>query len=383
LAFGLTGCRADGTGTLSLHPRPGLTQTSFDVDEFIAEHNRNAERIQSLEARPSIVVDAPWMRPVHVDGRLALERPQNFKLELRDHGVTKADLGSNAEEFWYWMANPKEPYIFWCRYDELRSSQLPVTYQPDWIIVALGLKPITPQEAATIKLRNGVEPGTTVLSFPAVRDRGEPYSRELVVANSNRRIKKLLIYSEAEKSRTLVAQAQPSHYQTYPAGSASGSNPQTCSLPQRLKLEWKRERLVMDVTLETEEFQVAVNQFDHAIGRTIFVEPERDGYSRVNLAEMSRGARPERRTTTRQTLPPPDSSRNEIELGRPSPMKDEEPAGPDLGRRSPRRTPDADETPFSTLDDLVGAPVSRPPNSGPSQAAQFSAIPDAASTIER
>jgi hypothetical protein len=260
---------------------------------------------------------------------------------------------------------------------------LPVTYQPDWIIEALGLKPINPAEADSIKLRNGVEPGTTVLSFPTVRDRGEPYSRELVVANSNRRIKKLLIYSEAEKSRTLVAQAQPSQYQTYPAGSSSGTNPQTCSLPQRLKLEWKREGLVMDVTLETEEFQVAVNQFDHAIGRTIFVEPERDGYSRVNLAEMSRGARPERRTTTRQTLPPPDSSRNGIELGRPSPMKDEEPRGPDLDGRAPRRTTDADETPLPTFDDLVGTPVSRPPNSGPSQAARFSAIPDAASTIER
>ena len=33
------------------------------------------------------------------------------------------------------------------------SSALPVTYQPDWIIEALGLKPIPPEEAAMIQVR--------------------------------------------------------------------------------------------------------------------------------------------------------------------------------------------------------------------------------------
>ena len=37
--------------------------------------------------------------------------------------------------------------IYWCNYDELDSSPLAVTYQPDWIIEALGLKPISAEEA--------------------------------------------------------------------------------------------------------------------------------------------------------------------------------------------------------------------------------------------
>ena len=34
-----------------VRPRP-----TFDLEEFVAEHNENAERIQSLEAKPAITV---------------------------------------------------------------------------------------------------------------------------------------------------------------------------------------------------------------------------------------------------------------------------------------------------------------------------------------
>ena len=81
-------------------------------------------------------------------------RPRNFKLELISHmGQTKADIGSNDEEFWFWVQNDDDRSIYWCNYDDLESSALAVTYQPDWIMEALGLKPITPEEAASIRFR--------------------------------------------------------------------------------------------------------------------------------------------------------------------------------------------------------------------------------------
>jgi hypothetical protein len=200
----------------------------------------------------------------------------------------------------------------------------------------------------------------------------------MLVSNSDRRIERLVIYSE--KARQPIAEAIPSDYRSYATGVA-GSDSRSCYLPQKLRLDWKREQLVLDVALGE---NVEINRLDRSMSAELFTEPDMPGYKRRNLADLSRGARPERRTTTRQTLPPPDDSpRNGIELGRPSPLKDEESSGPDLGRRLPRRTTEADETPLPTLDDLVGAPVSRPPNPGPSQAARYSAMPDAASTIER
>ncbi len=62
-----------------------------------------------------------------------------------------------------------EKKIYWCNYDDLDSSAVAVTYQPDWIIEALGLKPISPEEAAKIKVGVGDVRGTTTLVFPATK----------------------------------------------------------------------------------------------------------------------------------------------------------------------------------------------------------------------
>jgi hypothetical protein len=376
VALGLTGCRAAGTGSLSPNTRPGLAHKSFDLDEFVEDHNRNAEGIESLIASPSIGVTMEKRRHFAVSGRMAIERPRNFELELSSLAGKKGDIGSNGEEFWYWIANPEQPYIYWCRYDELESSELPITYQPDWIIEALGMKPIPPDEVAMIQVKGGIEPGTTILTFPAVRNQGEPYTREMIVSTSERRIKKLLIFSE--KPRSLIAEASPSNYQAYPGGTSTGASQATYVLPQKLKLEWRREQLSLDVALK----DVKLNQFDHANSAEMFVEPEMPGYSRRNLVDQSRGSRPERRTTTRETIPPPDAP-NGVRLGRPAPIKDNDPVVPNLGRRRARPAPEPDESPLHTLDELVGAPPPRAPSSGPPQAAMFSPSPTAGMTIEQ
>jgi hypothetical protein len=373
--LGLAGCRALSPGSPSLNLRPGLAQTSFDLEEFVAERNRNAEAIQSLIARPSIVAAMEKQRPVHVDGKMALERPRNFELSLSHWNDQKGDIGSNSEEFWYWVANKEQPYIYWCRYGELATSDLPVTYQPDWIIEAMGLKPIPADEAGCIRVRKGVEPDTTVLSFPPVRDRGEPYTREMVVSDRDRRVRKLRIFSE--KPRALIAEALPTSYQAYPGDTAAPSRT-TCYLPSRLKLDWRREQLVLDVTLK----DVTVNQFDHSRAAALFTEPEHTGYTRKNLAELSRASRSESRTRTRQTMPPPDSG-DGIRLGRPAPMSEASPDSPTLGRRTPQPLREADAKPLLTLGELVGAPAAQPPNLGPSGPTLFSSAPGPESSIER
>jgi hypothetical protein len=376
VALGLTGCRAVGTGSLSLHQRPGLSQTSFDLEEFVAEHNRNAEAIQSLEARPSIFASMEKHRPVHVDGRIALERPRNFDLTLSSFGRNVGDIGSNDEKFWFWISNKDQPYIYWCGYDQLEASALPVTYQPDWIIEALGLKPITPEEAAAIRVGKGLEPATAVLTFPPVRGQGEPYVREMVVSNTDRRLQKLRIFRQTPRS--LIAEAVPSGYEAYP-GDAAAPARTTCYLPQKLKLDWKREQLVLDVTLNRD---VKVNQLARTRSAAMFTEPDLEGYTRKNLAELSRGLRSEPRTRTRQTMPPPESG-DSIRLGRPAPMPDAGPTVPSVGRRTTRPAREADEKPLPTLDELVGAPTARPPSSGPIGSTLFSSAPGLDSTIER
>src|SRR4051812_21190095 len=118
--LGAVGCRTAGTEPIT-RPRPPEAQAraAFDVDEFVAEHNQNAERIRSLEARPSI--DAA-MGPAgnrttegHLDGRLVMERPRNFSFELLAHMRSKiADIGSNDERSWFWVQNNKDKSVYVC-----------------------------------------------------------------------------------------------------------------------------------------------------------------------------------------------------------------------------------------------------------------------------
>ncbi len=374
LALGPIGCRAAGTGSLSLHPRPILQQGSLDVEEFIAEHNRNAELIQSLESKPSITV-ATGRHKLPVEGHMALERPRNFRLELTSKLGNAADIGSNDDEFWFWVSNREDPSVYWCKYSELQSSPLAVTYQPDWIIEAMGLKPILPEEAKLIQAQKGPEPGTTALVFPPTRNRTENYTRVLVVSNRERRIKQLRIHAATE-AKTLIAQAEPSQYKQYPASSAEPSlAKETCYLPEKLLLDWKRDQLKLDVTLR----EVTLNQFDHARASALFVEPELEGYTRRNLAELSRGSKS--RTTTRQTMPPPD---NGVRLGRPAPLTEDGPVVPDLGRAT---APGASAPPSSVsippVEELVGTPLPSPPVSRGAQAAMAETGAPSGFTLER
>jgi hypothetical protein len=342
--LGLSGCRALSNGSLA-PTSPLRTERTFDVDAFVAEHNRNVERIQSLEARPTVSLGGR-MRAA-ADGRLALERPRNFKLELLSAGSPKADIGSNDEEFWFWVQSDKDKSVNWCRYEDLESSAVPITYQPDWIIAALGLKAISAEEAAGIKVRaKGTEKETTALVFPSTRNGGETYTREIIVWNKTRRIKEHRLY--AGKASNLIAQAEVSKYEEIEIGSTETGDRDSCLVPGNIKLEWKREQLILEVTLR----KISVNQFDQSRSASLFVEPRVPGYSRVNLAELNRGRYRDSRTTVRETLPQPEL-RSRVKLGPPVAVPDDATMVPRVNRS--RTT--------SPLEDLVAAPMPAAPDS--------------------
>jgi hypothetical protein len=357
VTLGASGCRAWNPGTFTPTPRP-LAERTLDVDEFVVEHNRNADRIRTLEAKPTIGVKSKAFHG-QADGRLALERPRNFKLELLGPMHTiKADMGSNDEEFWFWVHND-EKTVYWCNYDELDSSSLAVTYQPDWIIAALGLKPITPEEAAGIKVNVGDERGTTALVFPSSKSGGQTYTRMMIVWNHNRRIKQHRVYQGTGASKNLLAKADVGHFTEYDASSGEG-DAQKCYLPESVKLEWMQDQLALDVVLQS----VKVNQFDSSLSAALFVEPVVKGNQRVNLAEMSRAHRKDSRTTVRDTLSPPPA--RGLKLGRPSSDADDTTMVP---RRKPAprvRTRDATTSP---LEDVVAARSAVAPETAAMQAA--------------
>jgi hypothetical protein len=350
--LGASGCRAWNTGSLAPTPKP-LIANDFDVDAFVAEHNRNADLIQTLEAKMAIGVKSKLMKG-GADGRLAMERPRNFKLELSTALNKKADIGSNDEEFWFWIQND-EKRIYWCDYDEVQSSSLAVTYQPDWIIEALGLKPISPEEAAKIKVGHSDVHGTTALVFPATRSGATTYTRMMIVWNQSRRVKHHRIYQgSVPNPKGLLAQADISQFAEFVAGNDDSDEPKKCYLPEHVALEWKQDQLTLDARLKKDSdgrYEVKVNQFDSSRSAALFVEPIVQGHERVNLAEMGRAQSRDSRGSVRETLPPPPP-RSSRRVGRPTTDADDT-------TMAPRRNPASDassegNSTTSPLEDLVG-----------------------------
>jgi hypothetical protein len=249
-----------------------------------------------------------------------------------------ADIGSNDTEFWF--MNPDEKSIYTCKFEDLPSTPLAISFQPDWIIDALGLKTISPEVARAIKVRRGKDPATTELVFPPTRSNGQVSRRVLTVSNQSRQIKTHRLYSG--DTMTLLAQADITEYQNAPLDDSDGQSAEpgpTCLLPQTIRLDWKQEQFTLDVNLK----DVVLNNFDPRERAAVFVEPTPEGYAHVDLANTRPSRGPGGETTIRESLPAPESKANRrVRLGSPVADPDDsastdEPIG-DLASRGPGRS---------------------------------------------
>ncbi len=366
-ALGLAGCRTAGTESIARNRAPAVQplETAFDLNEFVAEHNRNAELISSVEARPAITITMGPQgdtRSGAVAGHLAVERPRNFKLELATKMSTIADIGSNDERFWFWYKNSKDRSVYFCDYADLNSTNLAVSYQPDWIVEAMGLKEISTNEAARIRIRPGPDPGTTLLTFAPRVAGGQKYSRVMVVSDSTRRVKEFRVISVDGKE--VIAQASIKKYRKLPVDAgepdpASSADRPMCVLPESIVLQWKKELLTLDVVLK----DARVNQFDTSKRTARFVQPTISGYTAVNLAEAARrkqtagagaGA-----TAVRESIPVPEPKAH-VRLAPPASSTGDDTTANLRGQRNKDRSSNVILLPIVDLD-VVEAPVPTAP----------------------
>ncbi len=311
------GCRTAGVKDLARNDS-NPTRDANSASELLVDHNKNAEKIQSIEVRPNITVAGrrAGLRPMSADGRLAIDLPRNFKLELNGPITKVADIGSNDKEFWFWFKENRDQAVYYCNYNANGSSPLAASFQPDWIVEALGLRVIPESEAATIKATPG-EPGTWLLTQRQSNRGGETTFKETVISAATHRILKHRVY--AADNKTLLTEATISEYESHRVPGQSGQSEETVYLPKTCRLKWEQEKLTLEVNLS----QVRVNEgFPQARRETLFTEPVFAGIDRKNLATMAgasqtAAANEKSPTTVRETLPAPPPR---VRLSNPTPL---------------------------------------------------------------
>jgi hypothetical protein len=103
--------------------------------------NDNADRVDSIRCASLELQCSQGFKSVTLSGKMACQKPRNFRMSATVFGKQEIDLGSNDKEFWYWIARG-DPYQFYCSYQDLADGKvrrLPFPFQPDWILAALGM----------------------------------------------------------------------------------------------------------------------------------------------------------------------------------------------------------------------------------------------------
>src|SRR4051812_21039777 len=73
------------------------------VESLVSYLNENASRTESVRCSDLSLTVYQGVVPVTLGGQMVCQRPKNFRLSAEMLGKTEVDLGSNQEEFWYWI----------------------------------------------------------------------------------------------------------------------------------------------------------------------------------------------------------------------------------------------------------------------------------------
>ncbi len=116
---------------------PGKKPTAESLVEYL---NQESSRVQNLRATVDIDAKAP-NGSIGLSGRIAAQKPLGFRLMADVLGKSAVDIGSNNDEFWYWMSQDKPPYLYHCAYKDLLTGKVnvPFPFQPDMVLAALGI----------------------------------------------------------------------------------------------------------------------------------------------------------------------------------------------------------------------------------------------------
>jgi hypothetical protein len=172
---------------------------------------------------------------------MVTNKPRNFRLKAQTLGNEMVDLGSNDQEFWYWISKANPPYQVYCSYKDFKEGrvrQMPFPFQPEWVMESLGLGPYGPPE-----------------KYQVENDRDTVKLVERTTSPEGKAVKKVIVF---KRNRVSPPQAQVTDYLLLDDVSGKeicaahireaqldkGTN---AIVPKRLELRWPEEKMRVDM----------------------------------------------------------------------------------------------------------------------------------------
>ncbi|MCY2945469.1 MAG: hypothetical protein NT142_13235 [Planctomycetota bacterium] len=249
VGFALTG---SGCNSLAKNLRLGqpkdspIAPQSFTAEQMVSYLNDNSRRVSTLQCN-NVSIDSRQgdQNAPGLEGLMVLQKPRNFRMKGKVVGQPAVDLGSNNDEFWYWVSKAEPvPYVFHCNYNELSHGQtrMPFPFQPEMVIQALGVSDYDPSRSYQVRDTGKTMELVDIIQGPS----GPPlqkitvFLKELAPAGKPQVIKYLLRDNAGKDICISEIFDTQIHRET------------GAILPLRMKMNWPQERVEM--TLRFGEF---------------------------------------------------------------------------------------------------------------------------------
>jgi hypothetical protein len=252
-----------------------------DAATLVRSLNDNAARLESVECL-SLAIDArEGNQPVGLTGMMSCQKPRNFRLQANLFGSPAVDMGSNRDEFWYWISKADPPYLIHCAYQDLATGKvyLPFPFQPDWVLETLGMATCNPEGKYQVKMVTRTD---LQLIEETVSSQGQPVRKVTVFdltrqSSGSPQVKAHILQDAAGKD---ICMANILDVRTDKVSGAM--------LPYRLTLVWPEQKVQMTLKLDS----VRINQLtDQTRVARLFTRPQLENVRSVDLAQLQQ-ARP-------------------------------------------------------------------------------------------
>jgi hypothetical protein len=143
------GCTPPWSSTVNPANQGRYVSETPTAPQLVAQLNATAQRIQTLECRDVWIDAKQGHQPIGLPGVMICQKGKNFRMKGQVAGQPAVDIGSNDQEFWYWVSKNDPPYLFHCSYADMARGgvRLPFPFQPEWVMEALGMADRDPNGA--------------------------------------------------------------------------------------------------------------------------------------------------------------------------------------------------------------------------------------------
>ncbi len=275
-----TGCESTRWNWLKKDPQNDVAAKPGAVAgpvSLVAYLNDNANRVKTLRIDDLDIAASMGSGATAQDfglrGRIYAEKPRSLRMKVTAIGKEEVDIGSNAQEFWFWAAKNPDPYQYFCTYRDLnegRIRMMPLPIQPEWVMEAMGLGPYGP--ADKYKLEADPDPKLLRLVEKAKSPQGYPVRKVIVMNRAEVKAPNPQVTAFLLLDDTTGHEICSAHITKTMQDRTTGA-----ILPYKMEIRMPTQKMKIALKMDG----VTING---AIAPTAFVRPQLTGVEPFNLA---------------------------------------------------------------------------------------------------